>query len=204
VRYPPIADLAQPMLRLAGVRIVPKSRTLHNPTYWSEFTLTTIPDGAQTHVTTPAGAKLGQPRWSADGKRFAFAIFGAEAMELWIAETGSGKAHRVPQVRLNPILGDELQWMPDQKTLLVKLVPKGQPPPPEQLVPKGPDIQEATGEKGASSTYELRDVLKSPRDEALFEYYASSSLALVDAASGRVTTLGKPALYSDVAPAPDG
>src|SRR5450756_271607 len=30
VRYPPIAELAQPMLRIAGMRINPKTNGLHN------------------------------------------------------------------------------------------------------------------------------------------------------------------------------
>ena len=37
---------------------------------------------------------------------------------------------RVPGVRLNPMLGSELQWMPDQKSLLVKQVPAGLGAPP--------------------------------------------------------------------------
>jgi dipeptidyl aminopeptidase/acylaminoacyl peptidase len=108
-------------------------------------------------------------------------------------------------VRLNPFLGWPVLWMPDQKTLLVRAVPEGQGPPPAQdEAPRGPSIQETTGQKGASSTYELRDVLKSPKDEELFDYYAAAQLLLVDAASGRVTPLGKPALYAGVSPSPDG
>src|SRR5262249_44730725 len=65
-------------------------------------------------------------------------------------------------------------------------------------------IQESDGKSGESSTYELRDTLASKHDEDLFEYYATSQLAIVDAASGAVTRLGKPAIFSGVAAAPDG
>ena len=41
VRFPPIADLAMPMLRLAGVRVTPANNGLHNPSYFSDFTLVT-------------------------------------------------------------------------------------------------------------------------------------------------------------------
>ncbi len=204
VSYPPIADLAQPMLRLGGVRVIPKSRALHNVMAWSDYTVARVADGTQARVLLPAGAKLGYPRWTADGQRFAFTITGPDEVALWVGEVASAKAKRVGSLRLNPMLDDEVQWMPDQKRLLVKLVPKAQPPPSEASVPQGPNVQEASGEKGPSSTYELKDVLKSPHDEELFEYYAASQLALVDVASGKVTPLGKPALYSEVTPAPDG
>ncbi len=87
---------------------------------------------------------------------------------------------------------DEMQWMPDQKTLLVKLVPKGMgAPPPEPIVPTGPSIQETEGEKGQSSTYENRDTLGNKHDEDLFDYFAASQLALVDAATGSDHAHGK-------------
>src|SRR6202035_339398 len=41
-------------------------------------------------------------------------------------------------------------------------------------------------------------------DEDLFEYYFTSQLALVDAASGNKTTIGKSAIFSNVTPSPSG
>jgi dipeptidyl aminopeptidase/acylaminoacyl peptidase len=95
--------------------------------------------------------------------------------------------------------------MPDQKTLLVKLVPQRMgPPPPEPAVPNGPSIQESDGGKGQSSTSENRDTLNNRHDEDLFDYYAASQLALVDAASATVTPVGTPGRYESLGPAPDG
>jgi dipeptidyl aminopeptidase/acylaminoacyl peptidase len=108
-------------------------------------------------------------------------------------------------VRINEILGSSIQWMADQRTLLVKLVPASLgAPPPEPTAPSRPNIQETGGEKGQSSTYEARDVLKNPHDEDLFEYYAASQLALVDAASGTVSPIGAVGLHQDVDAAPGG
>ena len=103
------------------------------------------------------------------------------------------------------MFGSELQWMPDQKTMLVKLVPdKLGAPPAKPLVPAGPSIQETGGAQGQSSTYENRDTLGSGHDEDLFDYYAASQLALVDAASSAITLLGTPGLYDLLESAPDG
>ena len=42
-------------------------------------------------------------------------------------------------------------WIGEQKTLLVRLVPAGAgPPPPEPTRPRGPNIQEATGQTGGA------------------------------------------------------
>jgi dipeptidyl aminopeptidase/acylaminoacyl peptidase len=205
VRYPPIADLARPFLRLAGVRFHPDNRATQGAFYWSSYSLVDIATGAERKVELPAGAKAGWPQWSADGKRFVFTVIAAAGVELWGGEVASGRVRRFEGLRLNPILDDDAQWMPDQRTLLVKLVPEGLGAPPSaQETPRGPNVQEAAGEKGASSTYEVRDVLKSPRDEELFEYYTTSQLALADFATGKVTPLGKPAVYTNLQPAPGG
>ncbi|MBI3550910.1 MAG: S9 family peptidase [Elusimicrobia bacterium] len=210
VSFPPISHIALPALGLAGVRVVPRNRTVHGPygsgqDYWSAFTLVSLPGGARTSVALPAGAKVGLPVWSADGRRYAFTNITAEAIELWLGAVGSDSVRKVEGVRLNPMLGDSLQWMPDQKTLIVKTVPEGQgPAPTEPSAPKGPHIQESMGGKGASSTYEVRDVLKNVHDEELFDYYAASQLMLVDAGTGSLKPLGQPALYEQIDPSPDG
>ncbi len=41
----------------------------------------------------------------------------------------------------------------------------------------------------------MKILLKSPHDENLFEYYATSQLALVDSTTGRSTPLGQPAIF---------
>ena len=66
----------------------------------------------------------GNPVWAADGKRFAFVNIASDSVQLWIGDASTGNVQQVPGVHLNPMFNDEMQWMPDQKTLLVKLVPK--------------------------------------------------------------------------------
>jgi dipeptidyl aminopeptidase/acylaminoacyl peptidase len=210
--YPSISRVATPFLRLAGVRVEPKNHSKHDTPggygitrCFTGFEIVRIADGAQTHIALPEGACPGVPIWAADGKRFAFANIAPDAVELWIGDAMTGEIHQVPGAHLNPMFNDEVQWMPDQKTLLVKLVPEGMgAPPPEPIVPIGPSIQETDGSKGQSSTYENRDTLGNTHDEDVFDYYAASQLAFVDAATSGITPLGKPRNYESLAPAPDG
>jgi dipeptidyl aminopeptidase/acylaminoacyl peptidase len=212
VQYPSITRVAEPFLRLAGNRVELRNRSNHStPGGYgiapcaNDYVLLKFSDASEIHVALPPGVCAGSPIWSADGKRFAFENTGTDSVELWIGDGDSGEVHRVGDLRLNQMLGSTIQWMADQKTLLVKLVPPNQgPPPSEEVVSIGPSIQETGGEKGQSSTYEARDVLKNQHDEDLFDYYSTSQLALVDTTTGAVTRIGPVAAYADLNAAPDG
>jgi dipeptidyl aminopeptidase/acylaminoacyl peptidase len=206
VGYPPISDLAEPMLLLAGVRINPRTNAERSfLSYWIGMTLKKLSDGTETPITLPAGVRLGRPQWNANGTMFAFTNETTNGVELWVAEVATGQARKLPGFQVNPVLGYSVQWMPDQQTLLVKLIPtlRGAPPEPP-VVPPSPKIQESAGASAASSTYEVRDVLKNPHDADLFDYYTSSQLALVHVPSGEVARIGKVDIFGQVSPAPGG
>ncbi len=203
LRYPPLADLAQPMLRLAGLRINPASNSPHRAQYSVAMSLKRISDGSEIKIDLPAGAKVSVPQWSNDGKYFAFLNTTPTQVEVWVGDAATGKLHNLKGVVANSAYGDPLDWMPDNRTLLLHLVPTNRgPAPPTPLVPREPNTQESSGRRGLVQTFE--DLLKTPHDEDLFEYYATSQLALVDADTGKVTPFGAPALFQVVEPAPDG
>jgi dipeptidyl aminopeptidase/acylaminoacyl peptidase len=214
VRYPPIAELAEPMYRLAGIRINPATNGLHNTVFNSTLVLRRIPDGAEIKVALPANPRLGGMRWSPDGTRFAFTNTTSRGIELWVGDTATGKTHRLGSVRLNEVLGGgggrggfgaggSAQWLPDGKSLLVHAVWANRgAEPPAPKVPPGPHISESLGGGRGARTFE--DLLQNPHDEDLFEYYATSQLAIVDAASGAMTPVGKPALLDSARMSPDG
>jgi dipeptidyl aminopeptidase/acylaminoacyl peptidase len=212
VWYPPIAQVAEPFLRLAGVRVEPRTRRKHDtPGGYGiapcaqTLTIVDISTGRETPVTLPPGGCVDGVVWAADGRRLAFRNTSKDAVEPWICDAATGAIRRLGGARLNPMLGSSLQWMPNQRTLLVKLVPANAGPPPAASVASdGPGIQETTGETGESSTYETRDTLSSKHDEDLFDYYATSQLAFVAADSGAITPLGEPAIITEADASPDG
>src|SRR5215210_489259 len=65
LRYPSISELAEPMLRLAGLRINPRTNAQHRQPYSVKVTLKNIADGRETPVDLPSGAKIISPNWSA-------------------------------------------------------------------------------------------------------------------------------------------
>src|SRR5215831_8528285 len=193
--YPSITRVATPFLRLAGVRVEPGNHSKHDtPGGYGitpcarNYDIVHVADGAQTHIALPAGACPGEPVWAADGKHFAFVNLAADSVELWIGDSKSAQARKIPGVRLNPMFDDEMMWMPDQHTIVAKLVPRGLGAPPAQpKTPTGPSIQETEGQKGQSSTYEVRDTLNNRYDEDVFDYYAATQLALINVATGAIT-----------------
>ena len=203
LRYPPLSDLAEPMLRLAGLRINPRNNSPHRGFYAVALTLKRIADGSEVKIDLPAGSKIGGPQWTADGKHFAFTNTRPSATELWLGDTGTGKVRMLKGVTLNYAYGSPAQWMPDNKTLLVQLVPKKRgaaPTAPE--VPSQPNMQESSGRAGPVRTFQ--DLLQTPHDEELFEYYATSQLAFIDSVSGNITEIGPPAIFQTANPAPGG
>jgi len=210
--YPPIERVAEPYLKLAGVRVEPRNHSRHDRssgygirTCLDGFSLMDLASGRQTPVALPAGACPDMPLWSPDGRSFAFDNTTDAGVELWVGSVADGSVRRIEGAKLNTVLGNELQWLGGKQQLLVKLVPDNLGPMPQKAaVPPGPEMKEAIGGKGESSTYEARDTLSGPEDEALFDYFATSQLATVDLASGRVAKVGAPAVYAVVDAAPDG
>jgi dipeptidyl aminopeptidase/acylaminoacyl peptidase len=202
-RYPSIAEVSRPMLRLAGLRIDPPTNGLHLAPASISITLVRTSDAAKIPMSLPNGAHVSSLRWSPDGKQFAFANTTASSIDLWLGDPATGKTRKIEAVKLNTILGDPIDWLPDNRTLLVRTVPSGRgPAPAEPAVPIGPRVQESDGHAGPVPTYE--DMLQSPHDEDLFEYYATAQLVRVDTASGAVMPLGKPGLLDEVNVSPDG
>jgi dipeptidyl aminopeptidase/acylaminoacyl peptidase len=202
-RNPPIAEVSEPMLRLAGMRINPRTNGLHLAPHSLSVTLVKLPEGVKIPVSLPANARVGGLRWSPDGRQFAFTNTVTDGIELWVGDPVTGKTRKIAGVHLNSVLGDPIDWLPDNRTLLVKATPSGRgPAPAEPTVPPGPHVQESLGAARPAPTYE--DMLQNPHDEDLFEYYASSQLLRVDTSSGAITPLSRPGILEAVNPSPDG
>jgi dipeptidyl aminopeptidase/acylaminoacyl peptidase len=211
VRNPSIADLARPMLRLAGLRIDPGNSGPHLTSYAYAATLKKIDGGTEVKLAVPPNAKLSGLGWSPDGRYFSVMNHTDTTIELWVGETATGRIKRIEKAPINAAIGgggfgggnDAVDWMPDSRTLLVRLVPatRGKMPP-APTTPTTPAIQESTGKAGFTPTFQ--DTLKSPYDEQLFEHFALSQLAFVNALSGAITPIGKPTMVTSQTPAPDG
>jgi dipeptidyl aminopeptidase/acylaminoacyl peptidase len=205
-QFPSIAEVAEPELRLAGLRINPRNRAAARRSFVQRLELLDVRAKAATPRAVrgvPDGARMSSIQWSPDGRSLAFTVTDADAVRLWIADVRDAMARQVATVALSSV-GTEppCAWMPDSRALACRTAPRdAKAPPTAPAVPSGPVIQENAGEKKPAATNP--DLLTSPSDERLFEHYMTSQLALI-AVDGKVAPLGAPALYTDVAPSPDG
>ena len=199
---PGIAELAQPVLRIAGERVNPKTYGPHRTALIHGITLRKIADGTEVKVTIPPQANLSNVKFSPDGAHLSFLNTKENGIELWVADAATGSAKAVTGTdRVNATTGDPCDWLKDNATLVCALVPTGRgPAPPEPTVPAGPNIQEHLGKAAPAATYE--DMIKTAHDEDLFEYYFTSQLASIHIASGAKTPIGRPAIIASVTPSP--
>jgi dipeptidyl aminopeptidase/acylaminoacyl peptidase len=202
-----IADLAQPELRLAGLRFNPRTNGPGRLPYMVGLKFKPLPDGKEIAVSAvPAGAHIVFAQWSPDGKRVAFVVItGANpgaGLSLWTADAHTGAASRVQGVALNAVFGDPCTWMADSRGMLCLIVPAHRGPTPTRSdVPAGPSMQQNLGRVTPARTYE--DLLKNPEDEKFFDYYATAQVAVVPLA-GAARPIGKPGVIVSAKPSPDG
>ena len=105
--------------------------------------------------------------------------------------------------QLNASIGSPCEWVGDGASILCAFVsPTRGAAPATPMVPTGPNVQEHRGTVAPVRTYQ--DLLTSLHDEALFDYYATSQLAFVDATSGQRTPVGANAVFETFLPSPDG
>ena len=200
-----IADVAQPRYRLAGIRFNPATNGPSRERYSTSLALQAVSGGPERVITgLPASPKILDVTWSPDRKHLAFVqkTIGAGAgLTLYVVDVATAHARLLSPIRLNSVMGTPYQWMPDSSALLCLIVPERGAAPVASEVPEGPNVEENLGKVTPARTYE--DLLKTPGDERLFEYYAMSQLALVPL-NGPVHKLEVKGILSDATPSPDG
>jgi dipeptidyl aminopeptidase/acylaminoacyl peptidase len=202
---PSIAEMAEPWLPLAGYRINPRTNGwgAARVSYVNAITFQELAGGAQRVVHLPPHARAAYPQWSPDGSKLAFANFTDTGIELWVAEARTGMARRLMPAVLNAAFGNPYRWSPDGQSLLALRVPAGRGAAPERSrVPDGPVIQESSGRAAPVRT--LEDMLKSPFDERLFDYYFTAQLVRVPVSGAVAANVGQPGVIASFDPSPDG
>ena len=200
--YPPLAELAAPMHKLAGMRVNPAINGRHGRHGGTSPRLVRVEDGVTTPLNLPEGAEVDDMVWTVDGKRFALIVIHTDHIGLWVGSV-EGEVKKIENFALNPLMGTAVSWLPDQKRLLVRRIPQRGPAPEPPVIPSGPEIVEGIG-ASARSTYEARNLLETAHDDALFEYYTTSELVIFDPATGEVDIVGKSAPYYTAEFSPDG
>ena len=202
-----LEDLAQPEVALAGLKINPKMGVRSQHIFFNKIEIVNLKGDSNNKVKVqlPKNPRLGSPTWSLDSKNIVFSRWAKEGVELWTADTKSGRSKRLIGPRLTNILGAYYYRTPNPRQFIVRLLPDKKsrsPKPKKSLIPSGPNIQETTGQKAAVRTYQ--NLLKTADDCKNFAYLATSQLAYVNLDSGKLRMIGKPGLYGSIDLSPNG
>ncbi|MCW1976417.1 S9 family peptidase [Xanthomonas campestris] len=203
---PDIAEVAQPELKLAGVRIHPKTHAASRFSFASKLWLLSVADGSERQIAgLPAPLSLADLAWSPDQRSLAFRREDAAsgANELWVVDVAAGQARRL-LADVNTSINDELHWLPDSSGLLVQQQLRDQAAPPARdAVPAGPAIQQTSADAGVRAIRTYQDLLRNEADARLFEYYATAQPVIV-AVNGQVRPIAAPGIYLHLSVSPDG
>jgi dipeptidyl aminopeptidase/acylaminoacyl peptidase len=208
---PSIREVAQPELKLAGLRINPRTYSQSRFSFGEDLWLFDIATRKEMQLTgLPKNLKLATLVWSPDQRAIAFthvADSGDAAtvgVELWVVDVASKTARKLLTQPLNTVYGRGFSWLPDSKSLLVRLRPAGQGvAPAATLIPTGPNSQDAIAGGTQRQIRTLQDLLKNEGDATVFDHYTLTQAARV-VLSGAVTMIGAPDRFLGISASPDG
>ena len=202
--YKTLDDLNQTEMKLGGLRINPVTNISSTVTYINNLKIRKIKDKNEIQVSgLPANARITNISWSPNEKKIAFTNTTNQGVELWVIDVESATAKKLTSDNLNANLGSPYNWMKDNETLLVKVLPKNRPAliDSNKDLPKGPTVSTSDGSKSQNRTYQ--DLLKNKTDEANFDVLVTSELYKVSL-SGNATLFKTADIYAGESFSPDG
>ena len=197
--YRSVEELARPELRIAGLRINPNNFAPSRSNFINDIYLKNIKTRNESKIIgLPSPLFAGNVSWSPDNKKIAFTNTTANRVDLYVIDIATKKAIKVNKTALNNVSGS-YSWYDNNSLIYRTILKPAASAPAKPATPKGPTVQENYGKASPRPTYQ--DMIKSPYDEELFQFYATSQL--VKNTSGVEKKIGKPAIYTTVSISPD-
>ncbi|MDE1162773.1 MAG: prolyl oligopeptidase family serine peptidase [Acidobacteriaceae bacterium] len=209
--FPTIAEVAEPRLRLAGLRFNPDSASPSVDSYVVGLSFQPLDGGPARKISgLPTPLKVSDILWAPDSRHIAIvqrnekSARSAAGLKLWVIDVTTAAARPLaPAMRLNNVLDSTpCEWLPTSAALACKIVPLERGPAPKlSEVPTGPHVSENLGKATPAPTYE--DMLSTPDDEDQFAYYATAQLAIIPL-TGAAHALPIKGILDQLAISPDG
>ena len=176
-----LSDLSQPELRLAGLRINPKTNISSTTSFFNDIKYKKLNSQALQQIANlPADARITHTLFSPDETKLAFTNTTDKGVELWVIDLNTLQATKLTSPSLNANTGSPFSWFSNSKSMLVKILPNDRPEliNPEEALPTGPIVTTSDGQISQNRTYQ--DLLKNKTDEANFETLMTSELHIIN------------------------
>ena len=224
---PPLTEFSRPELKLAGMRIDAELFSASKSSYYLDISIVSsdqVVPADEVHTIKihgyPSGSWINLVGWSPDSKKIVFSTRSPGGpddpprlpLDLWVADAGTGEARQLigHHQRLNTIFED-YHFINDRQ-IVACMVPRSyeasggsEKAPVKPLVLEGPRIEDNSHEVKTSQSRTYPDLLKDAHDVALFKFFGSSEIAIVDVTDGATKIISDtPHVYTDVSSSPDG
>jgi hypothetical protein len=202
--YKTIAELSETELRLAGLRINPKTNIGSRTNYYNNIKIKSPKAKDAKQVSgLPQNLRLANLSFSPDQKNVAVTNTTEMGVEVWVLDLETAAVKKITEPIVNANLGDVINWFKDGQSILVKMLPENRKPliDSSESVPEGPTISSNDGKEAQNRTYQ--DLLKNPNDEFNFEQLALSTLYKVNL-DGTKSKWKDADMYRSVSFSPDG
>ncbi len=203
-RYESLESLAEEKLRLAGQVIIPKyhSQQVRFPrTYLKHVDLNTL---ERTRINDPEDDKIVSFDVSPDRKHIAYLAQKDDGMYLRVFDLETGEMVFRDSRRVNMVMPHLLiKWSVDsQKLLIPRIFYENEPVPQKSVSDISPRIEETEGRTAQIRTF--ANLLQTPFDMKLFEYFFTSQFVMLDFRTGRERPVGEPGIFRAFSESPDG
>lgn len=198
--YPLVEELGQTEFKIAGLRLNPKNFSPTRQLYIKGLTIKEVVSGKTLSIKgMPVNLSALNPTWNPSENKIAFFNVTENAVDVYVIDLTNLSCQKLNKTPANLILGGGMVWL-DDSTLVYKVnVNKASDLAKRPITPMGPTIQENLGKAAPSVTYQ--DLIKSPYDEYVFEFLATSQL--VKNKNGVEVKIGTPALNYSFSISPD-
>lgn len=201
-RYVPLEKVASSEVRVAGVRMDPKTFSETREVFYRRVEVLDVASASVQEVSgIPAGGEVRFAAFSPDGRTLAFTVTLSEK-GTWLYKVDCSAAEliakKVCENRVNTVFGNPFAFL-DNGRILFKCVPQDLGPFPEEGMAHWPVVMENYEKKSIRTQ---QDLIKSPYDESVYDYCCTTELAV--AGPDGVKTIAGNAVYRSYNASPDG
>ncbi|MCL1827454.1 MAG: prolyl oligopeptidase family serine peptidase [Candidatus Cloacimonetes bacterium] len=205
--FTPLEWLALEVARYGEIEIYAESRSKPRASYFSEISIADISDFdtsiSYQRLNLPPNSAFGGEMYSHNQEAFLMFEYRSDKMVLWHVDTATLETKILMEGGLTQTMGNEAIWLPDNESVLINLIPDDiEKPEKASPVPTAPVVQETTGNTSNIRTFP--NLLRNQEEEKLFEYYASSQLAILNTKTGQVQKISKSGVIQSRSLSPDG
>ncbi len=197
---PTVEDLAQPELRIAGLRINPANFSSSRSSNYTGLLLKNVATGKEYAIKgLPVNLKVLTSIWNTAGNKIAFAQENRWSIDLYVIDISTLTAKKSNKTPLNITQGANYGWYDNETVFYGGTTATPSAMPAKPAAPTGPVVQQNLGKVAASRTYQ--DLIKNRYDEDLYRFFAKSQLIFNK--NGVERKIGKPDYFSSVSISPD-